>query len=99
MILMDTPRIDTFQGREIRTAHLISDIPGQPGTDELLDFARRLGLKAEWLQKAGTHHEHFDLMGVKCDAAQRMGAVVDSRALGKALVDKRRKLMEAGDGR
>lgn len=29
--------------------------------EELMEFARRLGLKAAWLQKPGTVIEHFDV--------------------------------------
>lgn len=46
-------------------AHLMSDLPGEEGTRELTAFAESIGLRAEWIQEAGTPREHFDLLGSK----------------------------------
>lgn len=87
VIVMDRPRLDTFRGREIRTAHMLSTLHGAEGTAELVAFALRIGMRREWIQYEGTHQEHFDLMGVKCDEAQQAGAVV--ARIGFVLVAKR----------
>lgn len=85
MIVMDTPRMDWFRGRRIRTAHVVSSILGAEGHQELLAFALSIGMKAEWIQSAGTYREHFDLMGSRCDAAINAGAVVSRLQLANAL--------------
>jgi len=40
---------------------MISTLAGEEGTIELLAFAKQIDLQEKWLQKRGTHHEHFDL--------------------------------------
>ena len=89
MIVMDPPRQDTFRGRTITTAHLLSTLPGDEGTAELVAFATRIGLQERWIQHRGEPREHFDLMGARCDAAIRAGATVDRRLLGLTLIQKR----------
>lgn len=56
-------------GRHCRSTHLISTIPGKPGRVELLAFAKKLGLRQQWLQRIGSEFEHFDVMGGKRIAA------------------------------
>lgn len=56
-------------------SHLMSDLPGQDGTDELIAFARRLGLNPAWIQHEGKPIEHFDLTEPKRQQAIRLGAV------------------------
>lgn len=56
------------------SCHCVSDVPGAAGTEELLAFAKRLGLRASWLQKPDTRHEHFDLFGKRRAAAVASGA-------------------------
>lgn len=73
MIVFDTPRPVRFRHFR-RTAHCASTLPGEAGTQELLDFARRIGLRAEWIQKPGTPGEHFDLFDGRIGAAARAGA-------------------------
>lgn len=89
MIVMDPPRPDTFRGRKITTAHLVSTLLGAEGTAELVAFAKRIGMKEAWIQHRGEPHEHFDLMGSKCDAAVEAGATVDKYALVNAIRAKR----------
>lgn len=43
--------------------------------EELMEFARRLGLKAAWLQKPGTVIEHFDVTDTVRRKAIALGAV------------------------
>jgi hypothetical protein len=59
-----------LQGRPAKWSHLLADT-----TEELLEFAAHLGLKMEWIQKAGTCHEHFDVTDEVRSRALRMGAV------------------------
>lgn len=76
MLYLDPPRTvpkdhptapACFRGKP--ASHLLAD-----SRKELLEYARSLGLKDEWLQAPGTYREHFDLTG---------------RALEKALADER----------
>lgn len=50
--------------------HMWADTP-----DELINIARRIGLKLEWIQKEGTDSVHFDLTPKKRVAALVVGAV------------------------
>ena len=56
-----------------------SGLEGAAGTDELVAFAKKLGLKPEWIQRAGKPSEHFDLVASKRDKALRLGATVRRR--------------------
>lgn len=69
-------------GRHCRSTHLISTVPGKPGRVELLAFAKRLGLRQQWLQRIGTEFEHFDVMGGK--------RIAGAAALGAKEVDRHR---------
>lgn len=55
-------------------SHLLSDLPGEAGTAELLAFADRLGIEARWIQKAGTSTEHFDVTEPTRQRALALGA-------------------------
>lgn len=89
MIVMDTPRTDTFRGKPIRTAHLVSTLVGPDGTAELIAFATSIGMREAWIQHRGEPREHFDLMGSRCGVAILRGAVVDKYALVNAMRAKR----------
>jgi hypothetical protein len=89
MIVMDAPRTDTFRGRRITTAHLVSTLPAPEGTAELVAFAIGLGMRRAWIQHEGEPREHFDLMGGRCQAAIDAGAVVDKHTLVAAMRAKR----------
>lgn len=73
MIVFDTPR-PTGSGRFRRTAHMASTLPGEEGTQELLEFGRKIGLKPQWLQHKGEDKEHFDLFDGKIAHAKGRGA-------------------------
>lgn len=78
-------------GYKGRWCHMVSDT----STEELLDFARQIGLKPEWLQKPGTLHEHFDLRPTKRELALKFGAQeVSYQGLVAAM--RRRQMGEAG---
>ena len=56
-------------------SHLLSDLPGEAGRRELLEFAGRLGLEARWLQNPGTATEHFDVTEPTRQRALALGAM------------------------
>lgn len=86
MIVMDTPRAVAFRQWR-RSSHLASTLPGEGGTQELLRFARAIGLRERWIQYRGQPREHFDLLGSKIEEAAHRGATVLShRAFVKATV-------------
>lgn len=81
------------EGRPLRAAHLLSTIAGKHGRAELMAFAKRIGIRAEWLQHRQTPHEHFDLIGIKIEAAKSAGAKsITNHELAEILRDKREKL-------
>ena len=50
--------IDSFNapyGRMLM-CHMIADTK-----EELLEMADKIGVQRKWIQKEGTHHEHFDV--------------------------------------
>ena len=49
--------------------HMIADT-----SDELHEMANRIGLKAKWLQKAGTPSEHYDVCKQMRTRAIKLGA-------------------------
>lgn len=59
MIYVDNNRIKTRVGNRCgRWSHLFA----WPANDnELIAFARKIGLKADWIQKPGTVEAHFDV--------------------------------------
>ena len=62
-----------------KSAHLVSDLPGEEGTTELVAFAWRIGMRSAWIQKAGTEHEHFDVFEGRYQRALDAGAKVVTR--------------------
>lgn len=85
MIFLDPPV--NYPGKFKNCSHLLSDLPGEAGHAELEDFARRIGLKPEWIQHPRTDREHYDVFGARRDAAVKAGAVELDR---RAAVNKRR---------
>lgn len=67
--------------------HLISDT----STDELHEFAQKIGLRREWYQDH-SRHPHYDLLSKKVKArALRAGAkLIDRKTLVKVLKKKER---------
>ncbi|MBO9049525.1 DUF4031 domain-containing protein [Curtobacterium flaccumfaciens] len=59
----------TVRGYRTRWSHLYAD-----SSQELLAFARVIGLRADWIQQAGTPFEHFDVAESKRQAAVAAGA-------------------------
>ena len=98
MIVMDAPRTDTFRGKQITTAHLVSTLLGAEGTAELVAFAESIGMRRAWIQHEGEPREHFDLMGSRCERAIKAGATVDRNLLASTIGAKRADAPVAGDG-
>ena len=73
-VIFDKPKKYRFQGRLVRSGHLISTLNGEEGRAELLAFGEKIGMRAQWLQKRGTPQEHFDLFGSKVEQAVAAGA-------------------------
>ena len=98
MIVIDEARDwgGHFNRRWGPSAHLLSDLLGEEGTRELVEFGVALGIPAAMIQHAGGYREHFDIAGPWLDAAHAAGAVrVDRDTLVAILRRKRRWL--AGD--
>lgn len=53
-----------------RWSHLFADTH-----EELMHFARMLGLNPSWIQHEGTHREHFDVVDSKRAGALELGAI------------------------
>jgi len=85
-VYIDAPKRHRFRGRLIWSSHLMAD-----SSEELVAFARALGMKPAWLQNAGAPKEHFDVFGrARHAAAVRAGAhQVSSRDLVR-LIQRRR---------
>lgn len=49
--------------------HMVADT-----TDELLEMCDRIGVNRQWIQKAGTEREHFDICITKRKCAIRAAA-------------------------
>ncbi len=81
-IYMDNPNGEGW-------AHLLSDRPGEEGSEELRSFARGIGLIWK-LQSRGTYSEHYDIRDSDIPKAEYAGAeVVSRRKLAKILRDKK----------
>lgn len=65
--------------------HMLAD-----STHELLAMARKIGVDTKWIQKAGTHHEHFDIAKSKRALAVASGAIEIDRAGLVEILKKRR---------
>jgi hypothetical protein len=89
-VYVDNMRRSAKVGRlTARWSHLFADT-----TEELAEVAAWLDLRPEWLQHAGTHREHYDLVEGKRLLAIEFGAIEISYPHGTgALIARKR---EAG---
>lgn len=72
--------------------HMIADT-----SEELLAMANKIGVQRKWLQKAGTHWEHFDICLSKRALAVRAGAVeVSAKDLVRIMRDKQNRQAAKG---
>lgn len=60
-----------IRGRIVKNCHMWSD----ESTEELLNFAEKIGLKKKWVQKSRRGLIHFDLVKKLRDKAIENGAV------------------------
>ncbi|MBA3826687.1 MAG: DUF4031 domain-containing protein [Ktedonobacterales bacterium] len=89
----DLPGIDIRRGDTMY--HLLSDIPGNVGTAELLAFVRECGGHDSWMQAAGTYREHFDIFGEWAERARELGArLADGHEVARILTHKRAALAQ-----
>lgn len=68
------------------SAHLITDGP----SSELAAFAKRIGMRHQWLQNAGTYREHYDVFGERLARALSAGAVQIERSRFVAIMRSKR---------
>lgn len=65
--------------------HMIAD-----SRDELLAMVDRIGVQRKWIQKPGTHWEHFDICLSRRAAAVRAGAIeLSPKGLVRRMMEKR----------
>jgi len=70
--------------------HLLSDIPGEKGSEELHALAALIGLKQRWVHAPHSYAEHYDIREVYIELAQEAGVMlVDRRELVMILRKKR----------
>lgn len=78
MIWIDEPRRyqrpNLLRGRPFTSSHMFSDLSGEEGSKELVEFGHRIGQKREWLQRTETWLEHFDVMNTRYRVAVSAGA-------------------------
>jgi hypothetical protein len=84
----DVPHIGVRKGD--RMYHVLSDVPGAAGGQELRAFVRGCGMRPAWVQYAGTYREHFDAHAHLAECLMRRGArLVTNREVGLLLRAKR----------
>ncbi len=79
-----------------RMYHLLSDLPGTAGTEELLAAARACGMPTRFIQYPGTYREHFDIHVPMAEQLLACGGrLATNREVGELLRAKRRAIAEA----
>ena len=90
----DLPRPGIRRGD--RMYHLLSDLHGPPGTEELLAAAHACGMPTRFIQYPGTYREHFDIHGPMANILLARGArTATNREVGLLLRAKRSWLDDA----
>lgn len=70
--------------------HMLSDLPGAEGTEELLAAARACGMPTRFIQYPGTYREHFDIHGPMVNILLARGAkMATNREIGLLLRERR----------
>lgn len=73
-----------------RMYHVLSDLVGKAGTDELQAFVAPCGMRPRWMQYPGTYREHFDAPPDAAECLLRRGArLATNREVGVLLRAKR----------
>ncbi len=82
-LLMDRPNGDGW-------AHLVSDLPGTPGSRELRSFGESVSILRR-VHREKSYAEHYDIRGDEITRAARAGAkTISRRELGKILREKKK---------
>lgn len=76
-----------------RWSHLLADT-----SEELHEFAARLGLRREWVQHPGSVLEHYDVTEQKRARAIKLGAMPITYHESGEIVLRKREAQEAGRG-
>ena len=82
-VFMENPNGDGW-------AHLLSDLNGEEGREELVSFGKRIGLR-RGIHRKGSYAEHYDIRNPEIGLAKAAGArIVTRRELGSLLREKKR---------
>jgi hypothetical protein len=82
-VFMENPNGDGW-------AHLLSDLNGEEGREELVSFGRKIGLRRR-IHRKGSYAEHFDIRNPEIELAKAAGArIITRRGLGNILREKKR---------
>ncbi|HEX2349727.1 MAG TPA: DUF4031 domain-containing protein [Ktedonobacterales bacterium] len=78
-----------------RMYHLLSDLTGAAGREELLAAARACGMPTRFIQYPATYREHFDISVAMAETLLARGArLATNREVGELLRAKRQALAE-----
>ena len=98
MIYIDTPVEYSgvpheMGGRKFKSSHLMSDKVGQEAVEELLAFAKKIGLNTRWIQDTRNPiYVHFDVMNNYYQKALAAGAIpLTPKDLARVTVQKKEK--------
>ncbi|MFI5277941.1 MAG: DUF4031 domain-containing protein [Ktedonobacterales bacterium] len=79
-----------------RMYHLLSDLSGAAGREELLAAARACGMPTRFIQYPGAYREHFDISVAMAEQLLARGArLATNREVGELLRAKRQAIAEA----
>jgi hypothetical protein len=82
-VFMENPNGDGW-------AHLLSDLNGKEGREELVSFGRRIGLRRR-IHRKGSYAEHYDIRKPEIELAKAAGArIITRRGLASILREKKR---------
>lgn len=77
-----------MRGRNVKNCHMFSDT----STNELVDFAVKIGLKKQWIQESRIGWIHFDLVESRRKKAIDKGAIaISNHETGRMILEFRRK--------
>ena len=82
-----------LRGKYVKNCHMFSDT----STEELIDFAVKIGLKKQWIQKSRIGWIHFDLVENRRKRAIENGATaITNYETGKMILEFKRKKKKGG---
>lgn len=78
--------VGNFRG--MKMSHMIAD-----SHDELVDMAKRIGVKVKWIQHEGKYNEHFDIcLSMRAKAVKFGAKEITWKQLGVMTVKRNKKL-------